>query len=702
VNKHRLDSLLRPKSVAVVGASKRPDSVGSWALENLAKGGYQGRIYAVNPRYKEIRGHVCYATLSGLPQVPDLVIFAVGDHSLEALLDEAIGVGVPAAVIQSALVLDDDSDPPLKDRVRKKVTDAGMLVCGANGMGYFNVRDHVWTSGFDSATHEAPGNVTLISHSGAGMSGIIDCEARLRINLAVSAGSELTTTMDEYLDFALELPETRAVGLFLETARNPAGFRSALEKAARRRIPIVVLKVGRTEKSAQLTVSHSGAMAGDDASYEALFDRYGVQRARDQDEFTTMLIMFAELHPVGAGGLVTLHDSGGERQLLVDLADDAGVPLTELSADTVRKLAGVIDPELPAVNPLDAWSRGGPDAAEKMTRGLTLMMQDPGAALGAVVHDRAPFGKIYPSYIAYMQRARAESGKPVALVSATQGTGFDAAVVTSTHAGFPVLDGVSQFLKGANALFAYRDFLLRGHSEPLSVDKRVVHTWQQRLRTGETLSELDALTMLSEFGVTTTSPIAAADEDAVIAAADGCTYPVVLKTARKGLFHKSDQGGVIVGIADAEQLRRMYALMRGRLGDEVLVAPVVDVGVEMILGLKRDPQFGPVVLLGFGGVLAETLADVQFALPPFDKNHARRCIDRLKLRPLLDGVRGAPAVNVDAYCELAARFSAMAQALGDVLAEVDINPVIVNESGATAVDALVVGRDRRREERAET
>ena len=304
----------------------------------------------------------------GFPEVPDLVVFAVGDHSLEAVLDEAIVVGIPAAVIQSALVMDDDSEPPLKDRLRRKIRAAGMLVCGANGMGYYNVRDHVWTCGFDSATHEAPGNIALISHSGAGMSGIIDCDARLRINLAVSAGSELSTTMDEYLDFALELPETRVVGLFLETARNPEGFRAALEKAARRRIPIVALKVGRTEKSAQLTVSHTGAMAGDDASYEALFDRYGVQRARDQDEFTTMLILFAELHPLGAGGLVTLHDSGGERQLMVDLADDVGIALTELSADTVEKLKEVIDPELPAVNPLDAWSRGGPDASEKMTR----------------------------------------------------------------------------------------------------------------------------------------------------------------------------------------------------------------------------------------------------------------------------------------------------------------------------------------------
>ncbi len=699
---HRLDSLLRPRSVAVVGASKRIDTVGEWVLKNLKIGGYKGQVYPVNPGYDELQGYPCYVSLKDLPEVPDLVVFAVGDQRLEAALDEAIAVGVGAAVIQSTLVMDNDVEPCLRDRVQQKIKAAGMLVCGANGMGYYNVRDHVWTCGFDSAMHDAPGNVALISHSGSGMSGIIDCEERLRINLAVSAGNELSTTMDEYLDFALELPETRVVGLFVETARNPQGFRAALKKAAQRRIPVVALKVGRTEEAARLTVSHSGAMAGDDATYDALFDRYGVQRARDQDEFTTMLIMFAELHPVGAGGLVSLHDSGGERQLMVDLADDADVPLTKLSDDTAQKLVAVLDPELPAVNPLDAWSRGGPDAAEKMTRGLTLMMQDEGAALGVVVHDRAPFGKIYASYLTYMQRARAESGKPVALVSATQGTGCDDAVVTSTHAGFPVLDGVGRFLRGANALLSYRDFLLRDTEIADVADDDVVTRWHGRLGGGESLGELDALTMLAEFGIRTSSSVAADAEDKVVAAAQRCGYPVVLKTAKQGMLHKSDQGGVIVGIVDEDQLRQMYALMRKRLGDEVLVAAVVDSGVEMILGLKRDPQFGPVVVIGFGGVLAETIADVQFALPPFSAGHASRCIDRMKLRRLLDGVRGTRAVDTASFCRLAERFSIMAHALGDVLQEVDVNPVIVNEGGAVAVDALVVGRDRREDRVAET
>ncbi|HEY5641987.1 MAG TPA: acetate--CoA ligase family protein [Woeseiaceae bacterium] len=689
---HRLDPLLRPRSVAVVGASARTDSLGDWALRNLAKGGFRGAVYPVNPRYQELRGHRCYPSLSSLPETPELVVFAVGDHRLEAAVDEAIAAGVRAAVIQSALVVDDDAAPPLRARLEAKIRQSGLLVCGANGMGYYNVRDHVWTCGFDSAMHEAPGNIALITHSGSGMSGIIDCDARLRINLAVSAGNEIGVTMDEYLDFALDLPETRVVGLFVETARNPDGFRDALDKAVRKGIPVVALKVGRTAAAAALTVSHSGAMAGDDATYEALFDRYGVQRARDQDELATMLILFAECHPVGAGGLVALHDSGGERQLFVDLADEAGVSLTTLRQDTVAALEQVLEPELPAVNPLDAWSRGGPGAPDIMARSLSLMMQDPGAAMGAVVHDRAPGGTIYPGYLDYMHRAAADAAKPVALVAARQGTGYDPAVVESTHAGFPVLDGVRPFLAGVGALFAYRDFRHRGTEPSQTPAADIVAEWHMRLHDGTTLEEYESLKLLADFGMPVSNPVPADSEDEVLAAAARMGYPVVLKSARPGLLHKSDAGGVALGIHEDEQLTQRYRVMSRQLGTAVLLAPMAPAGIEMLLGARRDPQFGPVVLLGVGGVLAETIGDVQFALPPFDRAHARRLVDRLKFRPLLDGVRGNPAVDVDAFCDVAARFSEMAHVLGDVLAEADVNPVIVHADGAVAVDALVVGR----------
>lgn len=689
---HRLDPLLRPKSIAIVGASAREGTIGQLALFNLLQGEYPGNLYPVNPGYEELQGVKCFPSLESLPETPELVIFGVGDARLEAALDDAIIAGVKAAVIMSTLVIDDDTDPPLKERVARKLKESGMIACGGNGMGFYNIRDRVWACGFDSRTHTPPGNVALLSHSGSGMCGIVDCEERIDFNFAASTGQELSVSMDEYLDFVLDLPETRVVGLFVETARDPANFVAALKKAQALQIPIVALKVGRTERAAELTVSHSGAMAGDDDTYDALFDRYGVQRVDDMDELATALILFSQMHPVGPGGLVCLHDSGGERQLMVDLADAAGVELTDLQPDTVSALEKVLDPELPAVNPLDAWSRGGANASEQMAQCLSIMMADSGAAVGAVIHDRAPHGAVYPAYVEYMRHAHTETGKPAALVAARQGTGSDPLVVTSTHAGLPVLDGVAQFLTGVRKLFDYRDFLQRAPLDLPTTLPGVADQWSRLLQAGRVLDEAESSRLLRDFGVNANACSLIDNESELLAAAGEYGYPLVLKTAMPGITHKTDQGGVIVGIGDKEALLAAYQDLCQRLGSRALLAPMVDRGVEMILGARRDPQFGPVVMLGFGGIYAELIKDVRFALPPFDRQTAARLLDGLKMRKLLDGARGASAADTQAFCELAANFSAMVHALRDSIQEIDINPVIVTATGATAVDALIVSR----------
>jgi acyl-CoA synthetase (NDP forming) len=675
----------------VIGASSRVDSLGEWSLKNLLKGGYTGRIYPVNPRYNELQGIRCYGKIADLPEVPDLVVFGVGDQRVEAALDEVIEAGVPAVAIMSTLVLDNDNAPELRIRVQDKIKKAGIQLCGANGMGFYNIRDHVWVCGFDSCMHEAPGNISLISHSGAGMTGMIDCDQRIRCNVAISTGNELSVTMDEYLDFVLDLPETRVVGLFIETARNPLGLRAALQKAVDKKIPIVAIKVGRTEESARLTVSHSGAIAGDDASYEALFDHYGVQRVRDMDELATSLILFAELSPVGDGGLVALHDSGGERQLFVDLADEANVPLTKLTGSTINALEKIMDPELPAVNPLDAWSRGGPGAGKQMAQCFSLMLQDPGASMGAVVHDRAPDGKIYASYIDYMKQGHSESGNPVALVAARQGTGYDENVVKCTHAGFPVLDGIPSFLGGVRALFAYRDFLQREVQSFTTFSKSIIDKWRAILRKRGAMGEAESLAMLADFGLPTIPHAAAANLNDAISVGERLDFPVALKTAMPGILHKSEQSGVVLALRNESDLVHEYEAMSERLGPDVLLASMAAEGVEMILGVRHDAQFGPVIILGFGGVMAEVMNDVTFALPPFDQHHARRCVDKLNLRTILDGLRGSDPADIDAFCSFAARFSDMVFALRHEIREVDINPVIVNPQGCVAIDALVVG-----------
>ncbi len=687
---HELDPLLRPRSVAVVGASPRKDSMGEWALKNLERGGFPGPVYAVNPGHDEVRGLRCYPDLDALPETPDLVIFAVADRRVEAVLDAAIERGVPAAVIMSSLCVDDDDSPPLKERVRDKIARAGMLVCGANGMGFYNVRDHAWACGFDSSDHDAPGCMSLISHSGSGMSGLIDSDQRIRVNVAVSTGNEIGVTMDRYLDFVLELPETRVVGLFVETARDPGGFRAALCKARDRKIPVVALKVGRSKHSAELAVSHSGAIAGDDATYEALFEHYGVTRVRDMDEMATAMILFAYCSPLGPGSLAALHDSGGERQLLIDLAEQEGVPLTELQPDTVAALEAVIDPELPAVNPLDAWSRGGPGYVETMTECLRLLLADPGTAMAGLMHDRAPGGLVYPMYVDYIDGATAAIDKPVALVAARQGTGADPLAVATTERGYPVLDGVIPFLRGVRGLMRYRDYLARNDGAPPQAPAKAVRTWSDRLAGGTAPGEAEALAMLGDFGIGTVGHRTAADEDEVVAAAGELGFPLALKTAAPGIMHKTDAGGVVLGIENEAALRPAYRDLASRLGPRVLLATMAPGGVEMLLGCRRDPQFGPLVILGFGGVLAETLGDVAFALPPFTAEHARRKIADLRLRPLLDGVRRRPPADVDAFCNAAARFSAMVASLSGVIDEIDVNPLIVAGEGCIAVDGLVV------------
>ena len=301
----------------------------------------------------------CFPDLTSLPESVEQVFIVVGDAGVESVLKQAIDHGARSTVVVCSLAKDGDS-ASLKKNIRERAIEAGMLLMGGNTMGYYNFEHGTWACAFDTRdNHVATGGITLITHSGSGMSGLIDCDERLDCNLAISTGQELCVRMDEYIDYALEQSSTRVIGLFMETTRDPQGLRAVLRKTRNRKIPVVALKVGKTELSARLAVSHSGAMAGEDSAYQALFERYGVIRVNDLDEFTTALIMFNQPHPVKAGGLVALHDSGGERQLLVDLADELGMPLAKLSQETVATLENMLDPGLPAVNPLDAWSAGG-------------------------------------------------------------------------------------------------------------------------------------------------------------------------------------------------------------------------------------------------------------------------------------------------------------------------------------------------------
>ena len=687
---HHLDPLLRPASIAIGGASAS-EGVGRRILETLLHGQYPGALYAINPKYDDVLGVPCFPDLAALPEPVEHVVFAVSDHRIEAIFEEAVKTGVKAMTIMSMLYIDNDMQPPLKERIQARVQETGVLVCGANGMGFYNFADRVTVGGFATRPNHIAGNVALISHSGSGMAGIMDSDERINFNLTVSAGQELSVGMHDYLDFALEMPTTEVVGLFMETVREPDLMIEAFKKATRKQIPIVVIKTGKTKRSAELTVSHSGALAGSDECYNAVFSKFGIQRVNDMNELADTLIMFAQPHSLAEGNLVTIHDSGGERQLILDLAADQDVDFAELNPETILKLEEILDPGLPAVNPLDAWGRGLDDSDQIMADSLTTMLQDQNASMGAVVQDRGALSRIYPEYLQYMKQANDATGKPVFLVSNIQGTSSDNTVMESTARGLPILDGVYSFLAGVRCMHRYRDYLAHENDilEPISTE--AMTKWQQIIDQGQLIGENEALEMLSDNGIAVNQSYGVDNLDEVIESAKKLGYPVVLKTAVPGISHKSEVHGVYLNLNSDKELTDAYKDLDKRLGPEALLSKMIDEeGVEMILGMTTDPQFGPMITLGFGGVYAEALKDVVTLMPPFNAETAKQALSELKMQSLLSGYRGSEAADVESYCKMASKFSLFALAMRNHICEIDVNPIILGKDICLGLDALMV------------
>jgi acyl-CoA synthetase (NDP forming) len=688
---HRLTPLLAPQSIAFVGASPKFESVGNGMIRAVREGAFGGRLYLINPNYREIDGLPCHPSLAALPETVDHVVLGVANARIEAQLAEAIGRGARAATIFASCYLPGDSDPPLTKRIAAMASAAGLQICGGNGMGFYNLEQGLRVCGFPPPSWLEHGHIALISHSGSAFSGLCHTDRRFRYSLAVSAGQELTTTVADYLDFALDMPSTRVVGLFLETVRDPAGFVAALEKAKARDIPVVVVKVGRTAESAALALSHSGALAGNHAAYQAVFDRYGVIEVDDLDAFANCLLLFADARRAGRGGLATMHDSGGLRELAIDLAGAQGVPYARVGEPTKQKLAARLEYGLEPTNPLDAWGTGR-DYENIFADCLQALVDDPETAIAVLCAETRSGFTLHESYAQIVQAVAARTDKPVLMSNNFATIGNDDLAVRCTRSGTPVLVGLGPMMTAVRAVFEYRDFRARLPVSTAAAPVGVRARWMARLQRGDALDETEGLALFADYGVPTLPHRIVESAAAAEAAARGFGYPVVLKTAMPGILHKSDVRGVELNLSDAGALRLAYDDLARRLGPRVLVMPMAMPGIELAFGALDDPQFGPIVMVGAGGVLIELMNDRRFAVPPFDAAFARRLIDRLRTRPLLDGKRGLPAANVDALAEAFARFSVMATDLAGLFQEIDANPMLCGASGCIALDALVVGR----------
>jgi acyl-CoA synthetase (NDP forming) len=386
-----------------------------------------------------------------------------------------------------------------------------------------------------------------------------------------------------------------------------------------------------------------------------------------------------------------MHDSGGLRELAIDLAAAQGVPYARINDATRQKLAARLEYGLEPTNPLDAWGTGH-DYETIFTDCLQALVDDPDTAVAILCAETRSGFSLHESYGRIVQTVAARTDKPILMSNNLATVGNDDLAVRCTHGGTPVLVGMKPMMTAVRAAFDHRDFRARPPVAPARVTAGARARWTARLQRGGALDESESLALFADYGMPVLPNRVVESGAGAEQAAGELGFPVVLKTAMPGILHKSDVGGVRLALPDVAAVRAAYDDLARRLGPRVLVTPMAQKGMELAFGALDDSQFGPIVMIGAGGILVEAMADRRFALAPFDAATGRRLLDGLKMRPLLDGLRGLPAADLDAAAAALGRFSALAADLAGLFQEIDINPMLCGAQGCVALDALVVGR----------
>ena len=693
-------AMLAARSVALVGASPRDGSLGQRMITEMARSSPAPTTYLVNPRYTEIAGTRCYPSLAELPEESvDLVLLAVPDPALEDQLGLAAERGDRSAVIFGSAF-----DPPgprpagqptLRDRLAATARAAGMAVCGAGCMGFVNVTGGLRAVGYVEPDPLPRGPVALVTHSGSVFSAMLRTRRGLGYTVAVSSGQELVTSAAEYAEWALGQPETQVLALVLEAVRDAGRLRAVLAAAAARDIPVVLLTAGRSARGRAMVSAHSGALAAADGGWEALARGYGVHRVGDLAELADTLELFAIGRRVRGGtGIATVHDSGLERAHVADVADELGVPFAAIGEPATARLAGLLDPGLEPANPLDIWGTGA-RAGEQLSGALAALAGDPAVAVVALAVDLVHEYDGDQSYPAAVTEAARQTGKPVVVLSNLPAA-IDPDVAARLRAGgIPVLEGTRTGLLALGHLLRHGAAVPPAPAPPIDsppIDPGRRARWTAVLAAGQARGSALA-DLLRDYGIPVARTRAASSEAEALAAAAEIGYPVVLKTDEPGIAHKSDVGGVVLGLASPAELTAAYRDLAERLGRRVLVGQTIPAGPELSLGLARDHELGLLLVVGAGGLLVELLADRAVALPPAGPEQARELVSQLRVAALLAGPRGQPAADLTAVTAAITGLSQLAVELGDVLEALDINPLICGPHGAVAVDALAIPRE---------
>lgn len=712
--KANLHSLFAPRSVAVVGATERPFQ-GSMALRNLVEHRFAGPIYPVNPRYDQVFGLKCYPSLAAIPSPPECVLLAIPSRFVVEALREAGEVGARAAVILSAGFAEvGDEGRRLQDELTAVAHHYQIAVCGPNCLGLANLVAPAPLFGIAIPVDIPVGRIGVVAQSGSIAVALMLVD-RLACSYVVSSGNQAVVDATDYFQYLVEDPDTDVIALFLEAIPRPQSFLAAVVRAHQLRKPIVVCKPGRSARAAAATLAHTGTLAGSYEVYASICQQYGLILVEDLEQMIETLGLLSGTRRIpDRPGVALVNTSGGENALILDLAQSVGVQLPVPSEQTVAALRSTLPDFAPVGNPLDvtgalfydnaSYRRCLRTLADDDSVGTVIVVQDL-VGKRAVALNRQLFQGIADSTIELAQTV----DKPVLLLSGISGEIEPSIRDLLGQAGVPVLEGMRKGLRAVAQYVDWAQYLRR---------PKLGDTLAARLRTLDEarglpagladvlasrsgpIGERDAKAVLGRYGLPVAREALAENAQTAVDIANVLGYPAVLKVDSPDILHKTDVGGVRVGLECAEAVSVAYEEMLQTVRRQaptaringVLVQEMVVGGTEVVLGMKRDESFGPMVLFGLGGVFVEVLSAFALRQAPIDKLEAEEMIRGTPGFAVLAGARGRPAGDLPALIDALVLFSRFCVEAAPAIREIDLNPVVVlpEGQGVKVLDALFI------------
>jgi len=699
---HFLEPVLNPRQIAIVGASPKPGSFGGAVVRNLARH-FNGQIYPVNPQYAQIEGRRCFPALAALPETPDCLGIAVAADRVPDVLTDAASAGIRNAIVFSSGFSDLGSEAGRQKQqaLARHARRLGIRLLGPNCTGVVNVHTGAVCNILPSIA-DLPmvrGDIAVIGQSGA--LGYVVLQAMHRgvgFSKLISTGNSCDVDLADLIEYLIDDPGTRAIALLFESIPDGGRFAAALRRAFAAGKPVVVYKIGTTASGQKAALSHSGMLAGNGAAYEAVFYRTGAIPVHAFEALLETAVFFARhgAKPPSAQGVGIISGSGGSVVMAADKADLYRLPLPEPLPETKSALASRLPSFAAIANPADVTAESIRDPS-MYQECVQRFAADPQFASVIVLMPSA-HGEAAVSRATALVQVAAQIDTPLSLVWMNEWYEGIGSAVYDGSTSLAMFRSLDRCMDAHRAWLDYhrrRGWLLPAGQA--AVPARYALDAMAPAEGGRTLSERESKAVLARIGIPVSQDLYARSADEAVAAANRIGFPVAVKVDAAQIPHKSEVGGVKLDLRDAQAVaiacREIQAACRAKAPSVEAIAfsvqPMARPGVEMIIGARLDPQFGPMVVYGFGGVWVEVLKDVAVSQAPVPVEEVREKLAGLRLYPLLEGVRGAAASDVGAFAQMVVEISRLIAANSEWISEIDVNPVILHAEGGIAVDALI-------------